>query len=173
MRVDKSRYLGAAPLIKSTAILGVAAQIVTVESRHQTFIRAASKVAAVPSAFDTPLGIRSVFTLAAGFIKSCPTGSNLAITPFAGVTMSSTVASPVLAGTTVQLATTATGGLFCAFTNGGLPGGTAFTPLVGDACVTPDNLAGETYVHITSSSALSGVLTDSMVVAGPMVVTVT
>lgn len=32
-------YLGAAPLVKDPAILSAAASIVTVESRHQTFIR--------------------------------------------------------------------------------------------------------------------------------------
>jgi hypothetical protein len=166
-------YLGAAPLVKAPGILTVAAEIVTVESRHQTFIRTASKVAAVPSAFDTPLGIRSVFTLAAGFIDSCPDGSNLAITPFAAVTQGGDTKAAVVAGSTVQLSTTATGGAFCAFTNGGLPGGTAFTAFANGACAAPEGLAGETYVHITSSAAATGVLTDDLVVAGPLVLTVT
>lgn len=171
--VGVSAYLGAAPLIKTPSILTVAAEIVTVESRHQTFIRTASKVAAVPSAFDTPLGIRSIFTLAAGFIDSCPDGSNLAITPFAALTMSGDSKAVAVAGSTVQLSTTATGGSFCAFTNGGLPGGTAFAAFANGGCALPEGLAGETYVHITNAGPLTGVLTDDIVVAGPLVMTVT
>lgn len=151
----------------------VAAEIVTVESRHQTFIRTASKVAAVPSAFDTPLGVRSVFTLAAGFITSCPTGSNLAVTPFAAVTMTGDAKAAAVEGATVALSTTATGGTFCAFTNGGIAGGTAFTAFADGKCTTPAGLAGQVYVHITNAGPSTGVLTDALVVAGPMVMTVT
>lgn len=127
----------------------------------------------MPSAFDTPLGIRSIFTLAAGFIDSCPTGSNLAITPFAALTLTGDAKAAAVAGATVQLSTSATGGTFCAFTNGGLPGGTAFTPFANGACTTPQGLAGETYVHVTNAGPATGVLTDAIVVAGPLVLTVT
>lgn len=169
--VGVSAYLGAAPLLTTPSILTVAAEIVTVEARHQTFIRVASKAAAVPSAFDTPLGIRSVFTLAAGFISSCPSGSNLAITPFPAMTMAAGASSSaVVAGSTLQISTTATGGTFCAFTNGGQPGGAAFTPFANGACVVPQNLAGLTYVNLASAGPLTGVLTDAITVAGPMVV---
>jgi len=167
-----NRYLGAAPLLKTPSILSVAASIVTVESRHQTFIRVASKSAAVPSAFDTPLGIRSIFGLAAGFISTCPTGSNLAITPFATLTMAAGSSAAVTAGSTVQLSTSATGGSFCAFTNGGIPGGTAFAAFSNGGCVVPQGLAGDTYVHITSAGPLTGELTDAITVAGPLVMAV-
>lgn len=123
----------------------------------------------MPSAFDTPLGIRSVFTLAAGFISSCPTGSNLAVTPFVAVSMSGDVKAAAVAGASVQLSTQAAGGTFCAFTNGGLPGGTAFTPFANGACTTPQGLAGETYVHLTNEGPDTGVLTDAITVAGPLV----
>lgn len=164
------RYLGAAPLLTTAGVLVVAAEIVTVESRHQTFIRTASKVASVPSAFDTPLGVRNVFTLAAGFIASCPDGSNLAITPFPAATMTSPSASAAIAaGSVLQLTTTASGATSCAFTNGGQPGGTIFTPFVNGACTVPQNLAGDTYMNLASASPFSGVLTDDIIVAGPMV----
>lgn len=168
------RYLGAAPLITTPSILTVAAEIVTVEARHQTFVRAASQVAAVPSAFDTPLGIRSVFTLAAGFISSCPTGSNLAITPFAALNMTSPspTSSKITAGTNIQLQTTATGGSFCSFTNAGQIGGSAFAPFAGGSCAVPQNLAGLVYVHVTNSAPLTGMLTDDITLAGPMVLVV-
>lgn len=173
MMLIKPRYLGAAPLITTPSILTVAAEIVTVEARHQTFVRAASQVAAVPSAFDTPLGIRSVFTLAAGFISSCPTGSNLAITPFAPLNMTAPAStSNVTAGANVQLETTATGGSFCSFTNAGQIGGSAFSPFSSGACAVPQNLAGLVYVHLTNADPLTGVLTDDITVAGPMVMVV-
>jgi hypothetical protein len=171
-----SRYLAAAPLVKTPGILTVAAEIVTVEARHQTFIRTASQQAAIPSAFDTPLGIRAVFTLAAGFISSCPSGSNLAITPFAALTMTAGATAPassangtIAAGTSVQVSTTATGATSCAFVNGGQPGGAAFVPFTNGACVVPQNLAGITYLHLASSTPEDGTLTDAITVAGPMV----
>ncbi len=153
----------------------MAAEIVTVEARHQTFIRTASKSAAIPSAFDTPLGIRAVFTLAAGFISSCPFGSNLAITPFPALTKTPGSASAtssngtIAAGTVVQLTTSATGATACAFVNGGQPGGAAFTPFTNGACTVPQNLAGITYVHLASSTPADGTLTDAITVAGPLV----
>ncbi|UZP44237.1 hypothetical protein NXS19_012049 [Fusarium pseudograminearum] len=53
--VGVSAYLGAAPLLTSPAILGVAGSILTVEARHQTAIRVFSKAIAVPQPLDTPL----------------------------------------------------------------------------------------------------------------------
>ncbi|KAF8858634.1 hypothetical protein BDZ45DRAFT_393589 [Acephala macrosclerotiorum] len=173
--IGVSAYLAAAPLVKTPAILTVAAEIVTVEARHQTFIRTASKAAAIPSAFDTPLGIRAVFTLAAGFISSCPSGSNLAITPFPALTMtagSQAAASQngtIAAGTQVQVTTAATGGTNCAFVNGGLPGGAAFTAFTNGACTVPQNLAGIAYLHLTNAAPADNTLTDAITVAGPMV----
>jgi hypothetical protein len=154
----------------------VAAEIVTVEARHQTFIRTASKQAAIPSAFDTPLGIRAVFTLAAGFISSCPSGSNLAITPFPALTLAQGAQAPassangtIAAGTQIQLSTQATGATSCAFVNGGQPGGAAFTTFTNNICTVPQNLAGITYLHLTSSTPADNTLTDAITVAGPMV----
>ncbi|KAJ5043086.1 uncharacterized protein L3040_004472 [Drepanopeziza brunnea f. sp. 'multigermtubi'] len=174
--VGVSAYLAAAPLVKAPGILTVAGEIVTVEARHQTFVRTASRTAAIPSAFDTPLGIRAVFTLAAGFISACPAGSNLAITPFPALTMTAGAAmpaSPIAAGSQVAVTTTATGGTSCAFVNGGLPGGSAFTPFTNGACTVPQNLAGVTYLHLASSTPPDNILTDAITVAGPMVMTIT
>jgi hypothetical protein len=169
--VGVSAYLGAAPLLSSPAILTVAAQIVTVEARHQTFIRTASKAVAVPSAFDTPLDVKNVFTLAAGFITSCPDGSNLKIAAFPALTASSDV-SKIKADDVLKLSTTATGGTFCAFTNGGVPGGTAFSKFENGGCVVPQILAGLTYVNLATAGPLTGVLTDAITVAGPLVIAI-
>lgn len=173
--IGVSAYLAAAPLVKTPGILTVAAEIVTVEARHQTFIRTASKAAAIPSAFDTPLGIRAVFTLAAGFISSCPAGSNLAITPFPALTMTagaSALPAVITAGTSLAVSSPATGATSCAFVNGGQTGGAAFVPYTNGACVTPQNLAGITYLHLTSSTPADSTLTDAITVAGPMVLAI-
>ncbi|TVY15799.1 Protein rds1 [Lachnellula arida] len=171
--VGVSAYLGAAPLLKSPAILSVAASIVTIEARHQTFIRVAAKAAAIPSPFDTPLGVRNVFTLAAGFISSCPSGSNLAITAFPALTMAAGAGSATAkfsAGQSLALNSTAsTGATFCAFTNGGQTGGTAFVPFTNGACTIPQDLEGLTYVNLANAAPDTGVLTDAITVAGPMV----
>lgn len=167
--------MAAAPLLKSPEILSVAASIVTVEARHQTFIRVALGTAAIPSAFDTPLGVRAVFTLATTFITSCPTGSNLAIQPFPALTMATAAAapaSPIAAGTPIAVTTTASGGSACAFLNGGLPGGAAFTTFSNGTCTVPKGLAGVSYLHLASATPADGVLTDAITVAGPMVLVV-
>jgi hypothetical protein len=67
---------------------------------------------------------------------------------------------------------TATGGSFCSFTDGGQPGGSAFVPMTSGACIVPQNLSGQVYVHITNAAPLTGVLTDAITIAGPMVVVI-
>ena len=113
--VGVSAYLGAAPLINSSDILSAAATIVTVEARHQAFIRVASGAEPVPAAFDVPLGPRAVFTLAAQFITSCPEGSNLNIQAFPSIALSNP--ADVAVGKVLALASPGqpTGAQFCAF----------------------------------------------------------
>ncbi|EQB44420.1 Protein rds1 [Colletotrichum sp. SAR11_59] len=174
--VGVSAYLGAAPLVKDKAILGTAGSILTIEARHQTFIRAASKQIAIPQAFDAPLGVRAVFSLAAPFITSCPQGSNLALQPFPKLTMTAPAQpSAVAIGAPIMLqADSATQAKACAFTTGGLqPGGTTFSPFTPQqGCVVPQGLSGITYVSLTNQSPMSGVLSDDITVAGPMVLTI-
>jgi hypothetical protein len=174
--VGVSAYLGAAALVSDGSILTTAGTILTIEARHQTFVRAASRGIAVPQAFDTPLSPKQVFSLAAPFIASCPEGSNLILTAFPTLAMAAGQnPQAVAAGATIQLqsdaAATAT---HCAFTTGGvIPGGTVFTefnPQTG--CVVPQGLAGVTYVNLASAGPLTGVLTDDIIVAGPMVMQV-
>ena len=113
--VGVSAYLGAAPLVNSSDVLTAAATIVTVEARHQAFIRTASGAEPVPAAFDTPLGPRAVFTLAAQFITSCPEGSNLNIQPFSAIALQNPEQAAV--GSNLKLADAANpaGAQFCAF----------------------------------------------------------
>ncbi|KAL2163081.1 hypothetical protein VTH06DRAFT_6917 [Thermothelomyces fergusii] len=174
--VGVSAYLGAAALLSSGSILTTAGSILTVEARHQTFIRAASGSIAVPQAFDTPLSPRQVFSLAAPFIESCPEGSSLVLTAFPALAMpeGAPAAGAVAAGATIRPHSDAAAeATHCAFTTGGIPGGTAFTPFDQAAgCAVPENLAGITYVNLASAAPLDGVLTDDLIVAGPMVMQV-
>ncbi|KAH9988965.1 rds1p-like stress response protein [Xylariaceae sp. FL0662B] len=173
--VGVSAYLGAAPLVSDTSILSTAGSILTIEARHQSFIRIASGVAASPSPFDTPLGPRAVFSLAAPFIQSCPGGSNLALTAFPPLNMVDPApAAGVMAlavGTMLKLESDASAGAtFCGFTNSAAPGGTAFSPFdAAQGCALPPNLAGTVYVTLTSDAPTDGVLTDEITMAGPMV----
>ncbi|KAH8908348.1 hypothetical protein BR93DRAFT_478278 [Coniochaeta sp. PMI_546] len=173
--VGVSAYLGGGPLLADKGILSTAASILTIEARHQTALRIAAKSAAAPQPFDTALSPKQVFSLAAPFIKSCPEGSNLILTAFPTLTMAGgAAASAVAAGSTLQLqsdaAATAT---FCAFTTGGIPGGTTFTAFTaGSGCTVPQGLAGVVYVNLASAGPLTGVLTDDIIVAGPMVMQV-
>ncbi|CAP73196.1 uncharacterized protein PODANS_2_6030 [Podospora anserina S mat+] len=173
--VGVSAYLGAAALISDGSILTTAGSILTIEARHQTFVRAASGVVAVPQAFDTPLTPKQVFSLAAPFIESCPEGSNLILTAFPSLALGAGIdAATVTAGTVIRLESeAAAGATHCGFTTGGNPGGTVFTTFTQEAgCEVPQNLAGVTYVSLTSAGPLTGVITDEITVAGPMVMQV-
>ncbi|KAH8731058.1 ferritin-like domain-containing protein [Phaeosphaeriaceae sp. PMI808] len=161
--VGVSAYLGAAPLVTSPDVLAAAASIVTVEARHQAFIRVASGAEPVPAAFDTPLGPRAVFTLAAQFIKSCPEGSNLNIQAFPSIALQNPERATV--GQNLKLADPAqpAGAAFCAFV---APGGAQFSDITNGNCMVPQNLAGEVYMMITKSKSTA----DAEVLAGPSVI---
>lgn len=113
--VGVSAYLGAAPLVNSSDVLSAAASIVTVEARHQAFIRVASGAEPVPAAFDTALQPRAVFTLAAQFIKSCPEGSNLNIQAFPSIALQNPEKATVGQALTLADPAQPAGASFCAF----------------------------------------------------------
>lgn len=156
------RYLGAAPLISDAKILSAAASIVTIEARHQTFIRAALNEQPVPQAFDVAISARQIFTLAASFIVSCPAGSSLPFQPFPSLNIVD--APSVVAGSVLTLTDAgafAEGKAFCSFTAGET--GTRFAPFVAGSCVVPADLGGEVYVTISSSGTA---LSDDTILAG-------
>lgn len=72
-------------------------------------------------------------------------------------------------GSILQLSTSAQGAMACAFSNGGQNGGAAFTPFANGACTVPQGLAGDAYLNLASQMPTTGVLTDDITVAGPMV----
>jgi hypothetical protein len=158
--VGISAYLGAAPLVQSKAVLTAAAQIVTIEARHQTFIRTASKAVPVPNAFDSPLGPRAVFTLAAPFIASCPAGSNLNIQAFPSIALAGGGAG-ITAGQSLVLADPSqpAGAGFCGFIDQGMA---QFAPLTGGSCAVPSGMTGEVYMMVTKSQSIA----DTEILAG-------
>jgi hypothetical protein len=81
--VGTSAYLGGAPLITSKAYLTVAGSILVTEAKHTSYQRAAIGEVAIANPYGTPLDPTSVYTLAAAFIKSCPsTNAALPFKPF-------------------------------------------------------------------------------------------
>lgn len=81
--VGTSAYLGGAPLITSKAYLTVAGSILVTEAKHTSYQRAAIGEIAIANPYGTPLDPTSVYTLAAAFIKSCPsTNAALPFKPF-------------------------------------------------------------------------------------------
>ncbi len=174
--VGVSAYLGGGPLLSSPSILSTAASILTVEARHQTFIRLASQVSAAPGAFDTALSPKQVFSLAAPFITSCPQGSNLILTAFPTLTMANGATAATTPGAQLNVQSSASAqAQFCSFTNGNVIGGTLFAPFTqGSGCALPDTgeLAGIVYVNLVTQAPASGAITDDIIVAGPMVLQV-
>jgi hypothetical protein len=158
--VGISAYLGAAPLIKQATVLEAAGEIVTVEARHQTFIRILESADPVPNAFDTPLGPRAVFTLAAQFITGCPQGSSLNIQAFPAIALNG-VQGNIAAGQQLLLAdpNSTPGAMFCAFVN---QGQSTFAAIAGGACTVPPNMSGEVYMLVTKTASIA----DTEVLAG-------
>lgn len=174
--VGVSAYLGGGVLVSDPSILGTAASILTVEARHQTFIRVASAVSPAPGAFDTALSPKQVFSLAAPFITSCPQGSNLILTAFPTLTMAAGATAATTPGAQLNLESSASAqAQFCSFTNGNVVGGTLFTPFTqGTGCALPESeeLQGIVYVNLVTQAPGTGVITDDIILSGPMVLQV-
>lgn len=176
--VGVSAYLGAAASIADADYLTDAATILTVEARHNAYIRASIDESPFPAAFDTPLDFNEVYTLAAPFIVSCPS-TNAALPVKAFPALSVSFAGNITVGATITLSSpglaivpsetvtiyaafiTASGPIFVAATASN--GGTEY-------CVTvPEGAAGQTYVVITGCNEA---VTDDTVVAGPAILEV-
>ena len=66
--------MGAAPLVSDTGLLGAAAPILTIESRHQTLLNTLNGGSAIPQAFDQALTPQQILALASPLISGCDLG---------------------------------------------------------------------------------------------------
>lgn len=96
-------YLGGASLLTDDpALLTAASSILTVEARHDAFLRAGVGASPFPTAFDTALTAVYAYNIAQMFIVSCPQQLPLTILPkltFVGPTPAPNLQPPTPAGT--------------------------------------------------------------------------
>ena len=103
--VGVSAYLGAAADIMSKTYLTAAGSILTVEARHSSYLRSQLKESPYPQAFDAPLTYNEVYSLASGFITSCPESNPaLPVKAFPALTLDPE-AGEIKTGSTVTLLT--------------------------------------------------------------------
>ncbi|KAL8953479.1 MAG: hypothetical protein Q9222_000683 [Ikaeria aurantiellina] len=180
--VGVSAYLGAAADIMSKTYLTAAGSILTVESRHSSYIRNSLGQSPFPSPFDVPLDYNQVYTLAAPFIKSCPSGNpELPVKAFPMLMSSPDNPANITSGTEITLLTpgytvkpadgvsqvyaafiTVTGQVFTEATP--VDGGYSLT--VPEAPEGTAPLAGQSYVVLTGCNTT---VTDETTAAGPAV----
>ncbi|KUJ23325.1 Ferritin/ribonucleotide reductase-like protein [Mollisia scopiformis] len=179
--VGVSAYLGAAASIANKAYLTDAGSILTVESRHSSYIRAALDQSPFPQPFDDPLDFDEVYTLAAGFIVSCPSANTakpmLPLKAFPSVALGTS--GTIVSGQTITLETL---GYVLQAADENTPIYAAFItvtgPIYSDAMaieggfttVVPNGVNGQSYVVLT---ACKDRITDDTVAAGPAIVEVT
>ncbi|KIH87048.1 hypothetical protein SPBR_05176 [Sporothrix brasiliensis 5110] len=172
--VGVSAYLGAAASIADKDYLTAAGSILTVESRHNAYIRAALTESPFPQPFDDPLSLNEVYTLAAPFFVSCPsTNPSLPVKAFPALSV--TTAGPLKTNETITLAVDTTTYMPPA----GTPVFAAFITVTGPICVeitsvyagfsvtVPEGVEGQSYVVLTMSNTS---VSDDNTLAGPAII---
>lgn len=171
--VGVSAYLGAAADITTKAYLTAAGSILVTEALHQAAQRNAVGEIPMANVFGTPMGINAVYTIASQFIKSCPS-TNAPLPVMAYPSLSLLSGKPTATGAMIDLqpASMPSGTCYATFVSGLdiLP---VAATMSGDMLMAevPMNISGQSYVFLTSDD--SGNLTDSSILAGPVILEVT
>jgi len=173
--VGVSAYLGAAADIMSKTYLTAAGSILTVEARHSSYIRNTIKQAPFPAPFDNPLSLNEVYTLAAPFIKSCPsTNAQLPVKAFPSLSATGIKGAKIDAGANIVVTTpgyTIEGDVYAAFITVTGPVWTMIQKATVGYTVTVPNtgITGQSYLVFTSCNTTA---TDDTIIAGPALVEV-
>lgn len=171
--VGASAYTGAAAKIMGKLYLTAAASILSVEARHSSYIRQVIKQAPFPSPFEVPLELNEVYTLAAPFIKSCPSSNPaLPVKAFPSLTASALKGGAIEAGGNVMISTpgyTIQGDVYAAFITVTGPVFTLVQKAPGGFLVTipATGIVGQSYLVLTSCNTTA---TDDTIVAGPALI---
>ncbi|KAF4633353.1 hypothetical protein G7Y89_g4762 [Cudoniella acicularis] len=169
-----SAYLGAAADITSKAYLTAAGSILVTEALHASATRGAVGEIPMANVFGTPLGLNAVYTIASGFIVSCPsTNVALPVSAYPSLTLVSGAPSAPGAVVDLQPKTIPTGSFFVTFVSG-----LDIIPVAPQSvangmvmAVVPTMISGQSYAFLTTDN--SGNLTDSNILAGPAIIEVT
>ncbi|KAK3671519.1 hypothetical protein LTR78_008618 [Recurvomyces mirabilis] len=178
--VGQAAYLGAAPQVSSKTILGAAGSILTIEARHDAYLRAALSQSPFPQANDDALTPDEVHTMAHGFIVSCPAGNpSFGVKAFPGLAVTTT--GKITSGMTIALSTAgfalapadSKAHLYAAFITALGPDFAPLTPS-GDGenfqVTVPIGVNGQSYLLLTNCN---DTVSDSSVVAGPTFLEIT
>ncbi|KAM3498778.1 hypothetical protein MY10362_007920 [Beauveria mimosiformis] len=164
--VGVSAYLGAAADIMSKTYLTAAGSILTPRPE-----------APFPQPFDTPLSYNEVYSLASGFIKSCPeTNPALPVKAFPAVAVAADTKMPIKAGDEIVLQTpdyqlqgaNSDTKIYAAFIAVTGPVFVDATSVDGGFKVQiPEGFAGQTYAVLTSCK---DAVNDDTIAAGPAII---
>ena len=161
--VGASAYLGQLPLVSGNDYKTAAGSIALVEARHSSFLNTLNKLSGFGNSFETPLGARSVVTLASPFIKSCP--FELPIKPFNSLKLNKAMGS-----VGDELYFDKSNATYCSFQSGL---STVWTSVKDNStCVVPEGVSGDVFVHLTSDNSTMLTNDTSSVVSGPTIVNV-
>ncbi|KAJ6256893.1 hypothetical protein Dda_8763 [Drechslerella dactyloides] len=174
--VGTSAYLGGAPLITSKDYLTIAGSILVTEALHTSMQRQALHLVPSANPYGTPLTPSPVYTLAAAFIKSCPsTNAALPFTAFPALAAAQETPGSPGKSFKFSAASNLPSDFFVTFVNGldivsvkpGSISGKMF------CAIPPSTFGGQTYVLVTSTDMTGGPVTDSGILYGPAIVELT
>ena len=165
--VGVSAYAGAAQYITDASYLTVAAVILSTEARHQAWENSAVLMSNPwSSAYDTPLGLDMVYTIASAFITSCPSSNAaLPVKAFTALTVADAAAGSNVEFSFDHMGSTATN--YAIFYSG--LGMESVQLDVNNMATIPSSLQGYSYVVISTESDATQVTPDN-IVAGPTVI---